>query len=250
MTSEKVIHTGLYGERAFKILDAVKNAYASGSWYTNSYAQFKSSIVSRAPDNEIVFLRNRNIYNELAYSIWRKSNNEALKWIGLALKSYVRDHNHEILWKRTSDDRAKIAFYELDAKGNKPRNAEQQSLIVSVDEVYYIYDKLLQRQKLDRKYDKKLIDELTGTPNDPISTEIEIARREELKKCDEQLHLDLNEIEVKYQKEHRDITEKYYAEERALNGKKYEEIQKLEAEYAVKKEALVHQYAQMTSMVA
>lgn len=51
---------------------------------------------------------------------------------------------------------------------------------VIIKELYAIYDALKNRPNMERKYTKKLLADVIGTQRDPVQTEMELARREEV----------------------------------------------------------------------
>lgn len=242
----KEIHTGLYSEKAFKFLEHMLASQLRFRKCGQIRAQFAAINIERAPDNEVILTQDPDNRYYYGNSIWRKPNNEALKWLAIYIKEFTRnsveihedgkdgDDSKEITWARDNTrekvklviDTSSYSVCDKDIfKGKK-----SSSLNVKVGDIYFIYDKFMSRKDLDKKYDTDMIDSYVGQPSDPITTEMEIAKRQDIKALKDKLEQDLNsldreegekqdELRVEWRKKAAAVEAEYSAKCKALRAK-------------------------------
>lgn len=216
------VHTGLYSDKAFKLLSHMVAAQIRARPWGNIRTQFESMNVERAPDGEVIFTPDPDKKNYYFNRIWGKSNNEALKWIAIYIKQFVRnfsfcwvnEKSDGIDWDRDNNhDKVKfdvdMTSYIISNKKmfNSMFNGKygKFSVTAPIRDIYFIYDKFMLRNGLDKKYPSKMINSYVGQPNDPITTEIETAKRQDFKKLEDEFNKDIAALHVEYEKEKRII---------------------------------------------
>ena len=179
----RVIHTNLFSsiaEETFKNFFKYMREHNSGRMYRNTERVF----VEIAPDGEILLKayfggtirREENGYSKCFYgrSIWdRNLDNDAKpkEWLAIAIKHQVISSTRsDGNWRRNNTDGIVEDFATKDSTG-------KINFIPTVAWLYCIYDHLLERKSLEKKYGADLIKEVVGTRRDPMITEMELSRR-------------------------------------------------------------------------
>lgn len=196
MSEKRIIHTGLFSENAKHLLQGLFN-------YIDNYKPRRVAVTARRceiimnPDNEIILqckLRDRYSYSrsEMIYSIWDRNpgnDQKPREWIAVMLKKHVIEQcGSDGVWRRDNDARE---VPELEIK-----NARGLTIFSpTVAEAYYVYDVLLNRKKIEKRFSEATIKRMHGIQKDPIATEMEIARREEEKRLKDETEQKLRDLE-------------------------------------------------------
>lgn len=158
----KTLHTQLYTPDGLKLVKRLRTAF-NNKWNTsqmsNATRRFASAVVE--PDREVSVPPGEFYYSDSR--LWQKNDNEILKWMAIHLKLVVKT-NHE--WYRANDE----VVSEL----------SEDDFKVTVSDAYLVYDHWLRRKNIEMKFSKGQFERWIGTPADPVTTEIEVARRQEI----------------------------------------------------------------------
>lgn len=242
------VHTGLYSDKAFKLLSHMVAAQINEREWGNIRSQFVSMNVERAADGEVIFTPDADHKNYNVNQIWDKSNNEALKWIAIHIKQFVinfpacwvHEDLEDIDWDRdNTHDKVKFVVDTTCLSIHDKKmfedmfNGKKDKFYVTapVRDIYFIYDKFMFHKGLDKKYPSKMVDAYVGQPNDPITTEMEIAKRQDFKNLEDELYKDLNILQAEYDKE-----------ERILDAEHDNKIYELEEKIEKKRQARRRKY--------
>lgn len=209
----RTIHTDTYTEKSKTILEALRK-YMLTSWGSSQMERNAAlSALEIEPNGEIVWTVKesankpnswRSVYYNRSTFYDRRDDQKVREWIACSMKHIIyaefrAKHLPETKnWKRTN----KLALNCLTIDGDA----------VTVAEAYCLFDKLLNRKTFAKRWKKPMLDKIIGTERDPVATELEVARREESKRLDEQFETD----------------------KKALSAKKNEELSKLQAEVYTK----------------
>ena len=195
MSEKRIIHTGLFSENAKYLLQGLFNYIDDNKPRRVAVTARRCEIIMN-PDNEIILqckLRDRYGYtSERIYSIWDRNpgnDQKPREWIAVMLKKHVIEQcGSDGAWRRDNDARE---VPELEIKN-------EQGLTVfspTVAEAYYVYDVLLNRKKIEKRFTEATIKRMHGIQRDPIATEMEIARREEVKRLKAENEQKLRDLE-------------------------------------------------------
>lgn len=180
-----VIHTGFYTAEMKQILDSLKTALERTN-YAGSRAgkKLQCSEVFINPDGEVVFNLFKSTgswrYSDYTWgrTIWKKCNldpqkiREEIAWLfkitchGYLAKTYGRDKVHDH-WTRIDTTDLRPVFQNL----TNP---------FTVADLYCIYELLRDRKAVTTKYTAEVVGRWRGEQRDPIMTEMEVARREQI----------------------------------------------------------------------
>lgn len=70
---------------------------------------------------------------------------------------------------------------------------------ITIGDIYFLYEKLIGRlEKSTKRYDDAVVRRLVGEPRDVISTEAEVARREEIARITEEYAAKIDDLETTY----------------------------------------------------
>ena len=196
MSEKRIIHTGLFSENAKYLLQGLFNYIDNNKPRRVAVTARRCEIIMN-PDNEVILqckLRDRYSYyrSEMIYSIWDRNpgnDQKPREWIAVMLKKHVIEQcGSDGVWRRDNDARE---IPELEVKN------EQGLTIFSptVAEAYYVYDALLNRKKIEKRFSEATIKRMHGIQKDPIATEMEIARREEVKRLKAENEQKLRDLE-------------------------------------------------------
>lgn len=183
MAEYRIIHTNLFSSIAketFTNFFKYMREHNNGRMYRNTERVF----VEIAPDGEILLKAylsgsrrmQENGYYQYFYarSIWdRNLDNDAKpkEWLAVAIKHQVISSTRsDGNWRRNNVDGLVKDFATEDSTG-------KINFIPTVAWLYCIYDHLLERKSLEKKYGADLIKEVVGTRRDPMITEMELSRR-------------------------------------------------------------------------
>ena len=116
------------------------------------------------------------------------------------------------------------------------------SVIAPIRDIYFIYDKFMLRKGLDKKYPSKMIAAYVGHPNDPITTEMETAKRQDIKNLEDEFNKDIKALHMEYEKEERIIETEYDNKISDLEAKMEQKRQARRQKYLDDLESLVKSY--------
>ena len=193
---QRIIHTGLFSKNAKYLLQGLFNYIDDNKPRRVAVTARRCKIIMK-PDNEVILqckLSDRYSYSrsEMIYSIWDRNpgnDQKPREWIAVMLKKHVIEQcGSDGVWRRDNDARE---VPELEIKN-------EQGLTVfspTVAEAYYVYDALLNRKKIEKRFSEATIKRMHGIQKDPIATEMEIARREEVKRLKAETEQKLRDLE-------------------------------------------------------
>lgn len=201
MNKTRIIETNFYGAKAYEILDSVHGQLSDGMWenargYDKYWTNFE---VKRHENNRIYFLVNAD-YNtiycgEYVENPFLKMNDqEFCSWYAGKLKAVITAEGRDNKWvkgwwKRTNVETKSIYL---------GHDNEKYGEIVSVADIYCVYDWLLNRTM---RSPNEVMYEVFGFAADQKTIE---------------KMLDINRAKQKYQAELQALEEKYNEEKQAL----------------------------------
>lgn len=187
-----VYHTRLYSDKAEQILTKLYSEMANSEYGGRCAKNAADVKCVREADNEVVIKVDRH-YDRLVYD--RKSSDEKiLQWLGwmikqAAYKYFLKRHLVPVdVWKRDSDtiipafERRNIPAFSSDNTETKT----DYNIAITVADLYCIYEILSGRKNIERKYNKDLVNSIRGHQRDPLSTEVESLRRQEVASIEKQ----------------------------------------------------------------
>ena len=227
------IHTGFYNDRAEQIMRCLLESAQQRLAGMKRTFKVKSMIyldIKRAIDNEVVFTCNK-------FNTWRRddscfcniSDADALNHIAWCFKTCAlrclknqQPIGDDVAEKWNRSNTLKFSIKSLDD--------------ITVSEVYFIYDIMLQRKNAAKRYSKETSDSLIGLPLDPIMTEMKSGMLEEIerikKECSDakaKLYLEKEKAILKYREE---MEARLVEARNALNNEAAAKIAKIENELA------------------
>lgn len=186
-----VYHTGLYSDKAEQILTKLYSEMAHSEYGVRCAKNAADVKCVREADNEVV-IKVDSHYIRLVYD--RKSSDEKiLQWLGWMIKQaaykYFRKRRlePEDVWKRDSDTIIPaFSSYNTETKTD-------YDIAITVADLYCIYEILSGRKNIERKYNKDLVNSIRGHQRDPLSTEVESTRRQEVASIEKQYKTMIND---------------------------------------------------------
>ena len=238
MANKLTFHTTLFSDKAYALMDAfVYNMNDGFKCGVRAGGKLNDSTLKRADDGEIVFeVTQYDGYRSYNRTIWRKCKHDPAKvrdelaWL---LKCMVRNYAGAAHWNRDDVTDISGCFIRFYSYGDKAREIEVRELMkdVTVRDIYCVYELMRARKNLEQKYSAEMIEKWRGGQFDPVRTELEKAKREQLaefekmeqaanqlanKKCDK----DINDYNVQRRKERDEeiklIKEDFYKKRVAL----------------------------------
>lgn len=210
--SQKTTYTSLYTPAALSLVKHLKSAFTH-KWPTNQMrnACYRFDKAEGAPDGEVI-LPPTNLSRE--GSVWSKSDTEILKWLAIHLKLVVKA-NHP--WYRANDD--VVACLSSD------------EVKVTVSDAYLVYDIWLGRKNIEMKFSKGQIAKWVGKKRDPITTEMEIARRQEVedlkKKAEDKIATALHDMYNKQDEYRTKTREEFDTKVKEIEAERDQKIKEL-----------------------
>ena len=169
--SRKTVPTALYTPAALHMVKQFRSLFMA-KWPTsqmrNACTRFTGAEI--APDGEVIIPPPMYFEGPL----WEKDYNDIFKWLAIHLKLAVKD-NHP--WYRGNDE----VIEKLST----------DTIKITVSDAYLVYDIWLGRKNVDQKFSKGQFTKMVGQRRDPITTELEIARRQQIKDINEQAAKDI-----------------------------------------------------------
>lgn len=191
----RIIHTDTYTNKSKIILNALKT-YMFQEWGSRQQRRNAGLVkVEVEPNGEIVW----NISNQswdYFRSIYEKkrNDNDVRMWLAGMLKTMTlremrRTGINAKQWNRKNTNFIFDAFDTIDTKtGARTKNN------ITVADVYCIYEFLMNRKSFKRHWSTDFIKSIIGAGLDPIATELEVARREEVQRLWIQFQDDINKL--------------------------------------------------------
>lgn len=206
--------TGVYSKDSAEIIRRVF-IWISTKETPNGHASPNSGLSTRVlleqnPDNEVVVTTRIDTWTRLSRFIGREKDFKA--WLAYQIKSCFYDLYDKNFWCR-------YLPHEVDFMSDPHEYMGRPKFFVPYSAFYFLYETLLQRKKSLAKYDAKLVERFGGTQNDPILTEAETQRRQELEALEREY--DCKCAELKRQKD-QEIADFYTALETKYNALKKE----------------------------
>lgn len=240
--TQRTFHTTLYSDIAWALMKSFQYNM-SYNHYCGSRAGGKlgDSTLKRGDDGEVIFeLEVREGYRSWNRTIWRKCRlddqkiRDELAWL---IKCMVHAYAGKDHWSRADDynlDGCFARFY--DTYGDRAEKEEVLRNVkgLTVRDVYCIYEILRNRKNLESKYDPALITKLRGAQFDPVRTELEKAKREQMAEFDRLEQEALSKIRMECERQIDELKKKLWAE-------RDEKSAACRAEYAEKRTELLNQ---------
>lgn len=191
-TPDAVVHTGFFTLEMKDVLaDVISNTEHGRYCGSRAGKKMRCSELFVNPDGEIVFnlFRNSGGWRDYGWSrtIWNKCKLDAQKireeiaWIlKIMVHAYLDKHlageGCRVHWRR--DDETDLE--ELFESFRAGRSDTHRTAPLKVSDAYCIYEILRGRPGIERKYSAETIKRWRGEQRDPIMTEMEVARREQI----------------------------------------------------------------------
>jgi len=190
----KILHTGIYSEKGKHIITQMRKMMHSGYYHVSKAdkraASSEYAEIACEPDGEIVFRTICGSYPWNQPSYFKcDSLEKQYDWLAWRLKlcifkeletSVDHDYAHKG-WKRDNTT-ASIWLSTADTT-------------ITISDVYCLYDILKNRKNIERKYKIEQIDELKGVQRDPFLTQLEVNRREEAKRINDEYAAKIRSLE-------------------------------------------------------
>jgi len=173
------VHTTFYSKSASDIITAALTYSGLGACYNgiSTRRTAYAAKLSNHPNGEVLVTWNNNDISEwrLVSYVRNKNDIEARKWIAWQIKDVI----YKELEREYADDKHRM--WKRDNKQVSKYLTEKAGHDITIQEAYCIYDTLMNRKNVNKRFPKKLIEDLHGTENDPFKTEMEVQRRNEIK---------------------------------------------------------------------
>jgi len=206
--NKRIIHTGLYTERANKFLERAFEAIKNRAHNRKLSHNIEAAKLVVNPDGEVVIEADLDYYN----TIWNKNignDKKPKEWLAVNIKLIVRNcFRSDGAWNRLNDD----AQHYVDALKWYENNDYGKRQDFTVAEAYLVYDILLNRKNVTNKYPEELFSRIVGKQKDPLKTEMERVRREKLKAAEAKYEAEKNRIYNEQQEKIRKVREQFQAE--------------------------------------
>lgn len=228
--SDKIVHTGIYsklGEDLLKCFAENLGQY----WATPQIDKARSYFsVIVEPDGEVCI----KLFDANSYDFRRtifgkhKNDNDTRQWFaayikGLIMRLIKRGYIHNGKWNRS--DSVAITCMAKDTS----------SFVPTISQFYMLYEKLKNRKNFEKHFHKKTIKEFIGKQLDPISAEIERARRVEESKIAEKyermIKAERNEVYVRIRQARERLEKESEENIKRLQAEKLKEIEKLNTNF-------------------
>ena len=224
------IHTTTYSDEAAAVisaaLQAVGNRYVTNNSGNCRHTALNAN-VCKSPNGEI--LVNFDSSNISSYRLvsYVKNNSDvvARRWLAWQIKDVIKASAD--IWKRNNTKNATVLSQFAKAD-------------ISVQEAYCVYDILMDRKNISRRYPEGVVEKLIGVENDPFLTEMEVKRRDEIKLITDEFAAKIkdndwnsytsalreryNKETVKLAKKFRELSEATIAQLKVERAKKIEEV--------------------------
>ena len=216
------IHTNLYGNAAYAAISATFKMIRNG-WVSGVSRKCKNTVcranVSTAPNGEIVvsFDDARISRHELVSYVRNKNDAVSRVWIAWQIKDVAKSAG--VAWKRNNTEVLNVLKTLTDCN-------------ITVREAYCIYDILMGRKTVSKRYPEGMVEKLVGVENDPFMTEMEVKRRNEIKLITDEYAAKIKDnnfdnwlsaIKDRFNKEVDALCKKYRAESEATMAQLKEE---------------------------
>jgi hypothetical protein len=240
MADKTIFHTTLYSDKAYALIEAfiynMNDGFKCGS---RASGKLYNSTLKRTDDGEVVFeVTQYDGYRSYNRTIWRKCKHDPAKvrdelaWL---LKCMVRNYAGPAHWNRNDVTDISACFTRFTSY-NESRKIEVRELMkdVTVQDIYCVYELMRARKNLEQKYSAEMIEKWRGAQFDPVRTELEKAKREQLAEF-EKLEQEANQLASK--KCDKDIND--YGMQR--RKQRDEEIKLIKEDFYKKRVALIEQ---------
>jgi len=184
-------HTTLYSDKAYALLKAfvynIEEGYCCGS---RARRKLQNSKLERTDDGEIVFNVTRNDgYYSYGRTIWKKCGHDGIKVrdeLAWMLKCMVIQFAKDAGWTRGNLTDISTCFTRFKSYDTETKTDDIRRLVndVTINDVYCVYEILRNRKNIEAKYGQEMIDKWRGAQFDPVRTEMEKAKREQLAEFD------------------------------------------------------------------
>jgi uncharacterized protein with ParB-like and HNH nuclease domain len=231
-----VIHTGFFTDHAKNILEDMKT-FLSDNWGSRQMARSADRLtIKKDYNNEVILCVENETSRWMRSSAFTDKDTKQIKeWIACTLKNMTyrlmkyRESNFKG-YKVSKSKRAKANFW------NRKNTADSLEILdnATIAEIYYIFDSLLNRSKIDKHYSKKFIKNMVGLELDPLTVEMKKAFDEEVQKLKDICSREVLSLKSRCEKEIEDFSKRLREENKkqvaARNAQLAEDIKALEAE--------------------
>lgn len=222
-------HTGFYSPKAKQIFIALrKKLLDKAGRYTWFYRALDGNEVNESDDGQVV------LSSSYTYTV---PEQKFFETFAIKIKELTRATFGS--WDRNDTEERTITI----SKWYDYNNTVIEDVKMTVRDLYFIYETLLRRARLNANYPTDYAKEFVGQPLDPILSQMRLAQREEKKKLEDELEAKKCALDSeKYEERNAfyiQLNEKYKALETQL-----------EAEYAKKIQDLVNSMEAMINLGA
>lgn len=226
------VHTTIYSKSAADIIAAALKYVGTGLCYTGKSASRTAckAKIDKHPNGEMLVTWNDNdisTYRLVSY-IRDKNDINARKWLAWQIKDTI----HKEFERECADDKHRL--WKRDNKQVSKYLTEKAGHDITIQEAYCIYDILMDRKNVDKRFPKKLIEDFRGTENDPFKTEMEVQRRNEIKLITDEYQKKIDNANVNSY--YTDIRKQMDAEIAEIRKRYEAESKKLMAELTVERD--------------
>ena len=212
MQPNTIIHTGFYTDHALEFFNRMKRALQN-CWGSRQMARNADWMnIERNPDNEVVIKLGIDAQNwrySWVMSTFSKMPVEKFNsWLAGVLKHLVLkdvEREDKKIWFRDNTEAA-YAF------NGGYSDSEQHKHQCTVKEIYFVYETLLNRKRREKHWNDEFVKAMVGEQLDPIATELEVTRREEMAKLQSNLKERLDALDQEMYNKIKQMTDKIRAE--------------------------------------
>ena len=212
MQPNTIIHTGFYTDHALEFFNRMKRALQN-CWGSRQMARNADWMnIERNPDNEVVIKLGIDAQNwrySWVMSTFSKMPVEKFNsWLAGVLKHLVLkdvEREDKKIWFRDNTEAA-YAF------NGGYSYSEQHKHQFTVKEIYFVYETLLNRKRREKHWNDEFVKAMVGEQLDPIATELEVTRREEMAKLQSNLKERLDALDQEMYNKIKQMTDKIRAE--------------------------------------
>lgn len=230
------VRTGLYGDGAERVLRMTSSRCRKAGSRLDSKS-FRMIELERAPDNEILLAAYDDDYccprKKTVFAYDSKDDAAVRKWLAGCVKGMAKVHLIPGVYDMHKAEIAKSDEWRRD--NAREISDAYSALTATVAEFYAVYETLKGRAPKEKAYPEGAVRSVVGVPFDPVRTELEEYRRQELKKIDDWLSAETARLSKERSAEWDKMAAKYSKLEAEAEAEARTRIAQLEAEV---KEAL------------
>lgn len=226
----RTIHTGLYGDQAYEVLERLHGQLSDGKWENSpGYDKYWTNFdVVRQNDGETTFVVSADSgsydcgkYRENPFR--SMSEQEFKAWIAKKIKAVAKDE-----LKDCTEEIGEWNRKNIEGKSIYLGHDEGYGTVVSIADIYYVYEVLLGRTVNVVKYANSTISNVFGTK---FSAE-KIAQNEAIASTKAMFSSKRDALNIAKEKAIENIKRKYLENRAKLDAEETAEIEKIQQENA------------------